>query len=326
MAKSIQGLPIHIADGACLAMLGWVSVEAWIDRRRLMFLWSILNLSMDNIYKECVLTRLCKLRNWTGDLQPKGPVSKMYETCHKYGLHDILHMMMDTGVIINKSEWKREISKHIMEREHNIWWCSIHLYASLGIYRAVVPGISLCWWWSLANDFPNVRQYCRSVVRVIMGGCVWFGAVKENNEDVCIVCRSEKDSVEHFLYACTALNRERLDLINEASLYVESNLYESLNMEEKWALLLSNGSNLYESLNMEEKWVLLLSNGGYEASLYVESNLYESLNMEEKWALLLSNGGYELYSEWRQLGRCVVKAVHKMLSLKMELAKNPPNL
>ena len=151
------------------------------------------------------------------------------------------------------------------------------MYASLGIYRAVVPGISLCWWWSLANDFPNVRQYCRSVVRVIMGGCVWFGAVKENNKDVCIVCRSEKDSVEHFLYACTALNRERLDLINEAS-------------------------------------------------LYVESNLYESLNMEEKWALLLSNGGYELYSEWRQLGRCVVKGVHKMLSLKMELAKNPPNL
>ncbi len=223
MAKSIQGVPTHIADGACLATLGWVSVESWVDRRRLIFLWNTLDLQMENLYKQCVLKRLCQLRTWRSDVQPKGPVHKMYETCHKYGLQDILHNMMDSGVMMGKAEWKRVISNRIMEREYYIWWCSVHLYVSLGIYRAVISGISLCWWWSLANDFPSIRQYCRSVVRVIMGGCVWYKTTQEN-DDVCIACRLAKDSVEHFLYSCTALNRERLDLLHEASMYVKSNI------------------------------------------------------------------------------------------------------
>ena len=243
MAKSVQGLPVNVADGACLATMGWVSLESWVDRRRLVFLWNILNLSMNNIYKQCSVARLCEIRYWTKEVQPSGPVAKLYETCVKYGLDEEVNAMLDSGIMVGKAQWTRELSKRIMVRETSIWWCSIHLYPSLGIYRTVIPGVALSWWWALADKTPGVREYCRSVVRVITGACVWWNGNVDSDADVCILCKSMKDSVEHFLYACSALDRERLALINEASMHVKSNEYISLSMEQKWLLLLTNGGH-----------------------------------------------------------------------------------
>ncbi len=64
------------------------------------------------------------------------------------------------------------------------------------------------------------EEYCQSVVRVITGACVWWNGNVDSDADVCILCKSMKDSVEHFLYACSALDTECLALINETSMHV----------------------------------------------------------------------------------------------------------
>ncbi len=61
MAKTVQGLPVFIADAAVLAILAWTSPQAWIAKRCLLMLWKILSLSMDNIYKKICIERSIRL-------------------------------------------------------------------------------------------------------------------------------------------------------------------------------------------------------------------------------------------------------------------------
>ena len=238
MAKNVQGLPSNVAGVGCLAPLGWVMIESWVDRRRLLFLWNVLNLPGDNICRQCCVYRLNEIWSWSKMCSPAGPVYILYETCRKYGLESELWEMVRTGVQMTKNEWKTQCSTRIMEREQELWWCSIHLFNSLSVYREVFTGVKRCQWWDIANTFPQLREQCRSVVIVLLGGCVWWNR-EDAEENMCVLCKHEKDSPEHFLFSCSSLNRERLDLLHEVSVYLRGHVFtDNLTDREKvmWAL------------------------------------------------------------------------------------------
>ncbi len=81
MAKTVQGLPVFIADAAVLAILGRTSLQAWIEKRRLLMLWKILALNIDNIYKKICIERLIRLRGKSNNFVSHGPIALMYKVC-----------------------------------------------------------------------------------------------------------------------------------------------------------------------------------------------------------------------------------------------------
>ncbi len=91
MANTVQGLPVFIVDATVLAILGWTSLQAWIEKRCLPILWKILALNMDNIYKKICIERLIRLRGKTNNLVSHGHIALMYNVCVKYSLD--VHVM-----------------------------------------------------------------------------------------------------------------------------------------------------------------------------------------------------------------------------------------
>ncbi len=79
MAKTVQGLPVFIADAAVLAILGWTSLQAWIEKRCLLMLLEILSLSMDNIYKKICIERLIRLRGKSNNVVSHGSIALIYK-------------------------------------------------------------------------------------------------------------------------------------------------------------------------------------------------------------------------------------------------------
>ncbi len=48
MAKRVQGLSEYTSDPATLAQLGWESLESFVKRKCMLWIWKLLNLDNDN--------------------------------------------------------------------------------------------------------------------------------------------------------------------------------------------------------------------------------------------------------------------------------------
>ncbi len=132
MARNTQGLPGFVADVAVLAPLGWVSIQGYIDRRRLLFLWSILHLDVFCIYKQLCIYRLMQIRN-NSSRYHSGPISDMYHACVKYELCDAVFEMLSSGTIPSRGVWKGIVSRKVMEHEHALWRLQVQMYSSLSV-------------------------------------------------------------------------------------------------------------------------------------------------------------------------------------------------
>ncbi len=113
MARNLQGLPGFTAGPAVLATIGWFSLSAWVDRRRLMFLYGLVNLPNDNLYRMITVNRIISLCSKTNLVDPKGPTCLLYDTYVKYDLNECLYNL-------SKGEWKHMVSLKVMSAEKSI--------------------------------------------------------------------------------------------------------------------------------------------------------------------------------------------------------------
>ncbi len=90
MARNHQGLSGFTAGPAVLATLMRFSLSFWVDRRRLMFLYGLVNLPNDNLYRMITVNHIIHLCNKTNLVDPKGPISLLYGTCVKYDLNEYI--------------------------------------------------------------------------------------------------------------------------------------------------------------------------------------------------------------------------------------------
>ncbi len=135
MAKNLQGLPEFTAGPAVLTTLGWFSLSACVDRKRLMFLYGLVNLPNDNLYRMITVNRTIDVCNKTNLVDPKGPICLLYDTCVKYDLNECLYTFMIGSSTLSKGEWKNMISLNVMYVEKELWYIKINLYSSLKLFR-----------------------------------------------------------------------------------------------------------------------------------------------------------------------------------------------
>ena len=104
MSKHIQGLPKQCANAGSISTVGWKKLEIHIDFIRLLFLWRILMLPMQCIYKEIFIKRFVLIN--MSCIEHFGPTATLIATCKKYDLLDIVAEAIETGVYMSMQEWK----------------------------------------------------------------------------------------------------------------------------------------------------------------------------------------------------------------------------
>jgi hypothetical protein len=213
-AKQIQGLPISTSNPAPLAPLGWWSAEGYLDRRKLMFIWSLFTLPILCVYKVLLIARITDII-YFGTVC-SGPISNMYKVACKYGLDKYIKAMLETGLIPPKIQWKQRVIESISKREYWTWKGSCLMYKKLHLYRDIIEGVKPTIWYNVCKKCPRTTRACKLIVKLISGESGLnenSGNFNRDRTKLCPLCKEGKiETVLHFLIDCKALEHERTQL------------------------------------------------------------------------------------------------------------------
>ena len=206
MARDIQNLPTNTPDPMVLPSMGWRDIVCHIDFVKLMFVQRILALSSMSIYRIIFLRRLYYII-LSGIYNPCSPVAQIVITLYKYNLIDHIKMLLESGVMPSKSEWRVAVKSAIDDKTHSEWRFLLSLYPKLDVYRVIVQKSSLLCWWELVKSLPFLKKACVVIVR-LLSGCHILKVAQKLDVDrqyrICDNCDSGKvEDLYHFVVECS---------------------------------------------------------------------------------------------------------------------------
>ena len=239
-AKIVQGLPSNVPRPSPLMPLGWISLQGYIDIRKIIFLLSIMSLPSQNIYRKIalriVLECIASMQNGI-----MSPVACMYKCVAKYSLHGILKDFVTHSNGDLKSA-KLKVKRAVWEWETTRWKCTMLMYPELRLYRECISGPQMHSWYIYLDKNPSMYLSVTAVMSILLGGQP--KGIQCNFE--CIYCRLcanyRKESPTHVLFECPALQETRDSTwpgLLRSMPNAMSESIQSKNNDEKAKLLLS---------------------------------------------------------------------------------------
>jgi hypothetical protein len=213
VAKRFQGMSSQTANSACLATLGWWSMEAYVDYLMLIFLWKLLVLPTKCIYKQVIISRLWYHLFRTDGLH-MGPVHTMIKVFTKYEVMNILQSALLSGTFMCMSRFKNCIKCKINRSEEVRFRITCELYKSLVNYKECITQIKVWPWWVYINSYrPHLGHKGRVLAKLLYEQShigLSCSRYKETHSVTCNACdQGAIDCVPHVLFECDALNQER---------------------------------------------------------------------------------------------------------------------
>ena len=146
-AKIVANVSFQVSTPTPYAPLGWMSMRGFIFMCRLMFMFRLLCMNSDNIYKRMMLFRLDEIIA-NGQSRPvhRGPVDLMYDALDYYNLREKFIPCLGTRAFGELAEWKKLVKTTVWKYEKLQWFSSCFMYSSLNYYRVIVTDIKLHTW------------------------------------------------------------------------------------------------------------------------------------------------------------------------------------
>ena len=214
-AKLIQDLPQNTPNPAPLAVLGWLTLSAHIAIMKLSFMWRVLTLPAENIYRRVMVYVLKKCAEKNVGLSILSPTQSMYYYAKYYGLDELILKSLNDENFGRNGFNKETLKKVVKQVEYSRWKASNLLYRNLTIYSASISKIEVHLWWIYANKFPHHMKKVSATVAVLCGSQPKNMQIFRQNHIMCDLCLSRSyDSTEHILFLCEALSNTRIECIN----------------------------------------------------------------------------------------------------------------
>ena len=154
-ANIVQNLPQCTPKPAPLASLGWVSMWAYIAYMKIMFLFRVLCLPHDSVYRILMILSIqqcCNNRLVTEKMEsPVGSIMKYIKYC---GLQDAMSRCVNFGEWSMINVTKRFVKQRIMEIETKRWKATTVMYKDLWLYNENITRIRMHIWWEFVKDYP----------------------------------------------------------------------------------------------------------------------------------------------------------------------------
>ena len=220
-AKITQGLPEHAVNIGSVATIGWQPIESYIDILRLLFMWRILLLPMQNIYKTFLVRRILHLvDNYTKNAL--GPTKNVLDICIKYGLHQYVLAAIETAEYCTMNEWKKMIKLIATDRYVKSWNATKHLFTSLKFLKKDPTCLSP-WWKYAAHNVAKVKR-CKIIIQLLLGR-------ERHQYKLCQYCDlCTRSTIPHVLFECRHLSKLREDLWVKVEEVCPPNLIDEINV------------------------------------------------------------------------------------------------
>ena len=119
IAKSIQGLERRTRTDMCNGLLGWASIEGYIDMKKLLYIGNICRQDNQLLPRRIIVTRLLMF-NANGQNQI-GLKPEFMRILNKYKLTQHISNFVDTGEFVCKATWQLMVKNTIHSYEEREW-------------------------------------------------------------------------------------------------------------------------------------------------------------------------------------------------------------
>ncbi len=204
-AKLLQGLPKQSANPSGLFTMGWKSIQSLIDVIRLQFLWRVIILPMDNIYKRVMLTRLYQVSTQEHNTIRDSPIVSIVKICSKYGLLNRIFDAIEAGQYMPKCSWNKLVKHIVYDHDFKRQVTTCILYRSLDRVK-FGSRFEISSWWKLCKTYPKFSKIGQCIVRLLVAA----GQFEKQRCNKCNECMQM--TFEHILFTCPEYDTKRKDL------------------------------------------------------------------------------------------------------------------
>lgn len=210
VAKVIQGLPKQTSSPAVLPPLQWMTIHSILAYKRLTLLWRILLLPVGSICKQLVMSRVLEFIRRGFDSAPHGPVRVIVESAMEYRLCELISQSITNAHYMSIDRWKKLVQARIGEVQHATFEARTIMYSKLIMYKQCLDPSSIWPWWVHAQSCPQDGQYCRTMIRLMVGE----HELQSNGRHASRVCQLcdlyVVEDVPHMLFVCPSLRITRI--------------------------------------------------------------------------------------------------------------------
>lgn len=213
--RIMQGLLPGTSGSAARGLLGLLSIEAEIDKRKLYFLGRLINMSPGAPCRRIFFIRLIRWK-WNHEKKLIGFIPDIVGILPKYDFSEYLMGFICKNSFPTKARWKKIVNEHVYERYNGEWGEKISKNKQLYFYSKVHTKNEVSHWWLLAKRNPHYFKDIINVIRLICGSYKIRGKRIDNPNtysDHCDLCKRDYlNPAYHALLYCSGSQIERENL------------------------------------------------------------------------------------------------------------------
>ena len=275
--RTTQNLPNNTPNASHLALVGWHSLDYRIAILKLCFLWRVLCLPIQNIYRRIItfFLQLCLNDNY---VNLKSPTYSMYTYVKRFHLTDVLLDSLNSDNQGKVSSYKKIVKSAVYEYEAKCWKATMSLLYNPPFYDYCVLNIQMHPWWLFVKASPKYYRQASSVLALICNVQPKFFQCNFDSRLCKICCDRSFDNPVHVLFECSTLETDRNLLISKLRFCMPlamKNEFNEMTHVNKCKFILSAMNSRYN-----EDWMLIYqSMSTFVYEMYKErKKLYLNLN------------------------------------------------
>ncbi|CAG2195433.1 unnamed protein product [Mytilus edulis] len=181
ICKNIQGLPRRTRSDMCLPMIGWFSIESYVDEKKLLFLGRICNLPCESVSFRILIRRVNDFKYNDGSHSNLGFTVDIINILRKYELSTYFNDFCETGLFPTPLIWKRIVKTTVAAFEIVNWTRRINIDDDFVAFKMIKKEYAPHPAWTIALKHPNLRKQAQYLTSVC---CL----VKDNDNGQYILC------------------------------------------------------------------------------------------------------------------------------------------
>jgi len=250
IAKYIQSLPKRTRTDIAIGMLGMGTLESIIHKRKLSFLYSLMNCPPNNTTKQLFVHRFMMYR-YIENRAMDGFLPDIMNIVYKYGLQDVLNNFTD-GSYSTKIMWRKSVNNSIMQIQEASWACRMHHDNDFSRFKEIHDNLRTADVWIFLRRFPNLQEQCFSMAREL--------SLLPDCELSCVKCNLYcHDAVQHTLLRCkndvivSRRDKFRTNVINDFNIHLYPYL-DSVDEQELLHIISGKNSNNIQRFLVNEQF------------------------------------------------------------------------
>ena len=205
IAKSIMCFSRRTRTDMCNGLLGWISLESYIDTRKLLFIGNLCRLDERLLPRKILLTRLIMF--FTNGVNQIGLIPDIVRVFNKYGLIEHLLNFVENGHFSQKMAWKRIVKDSVLLYEENAWLQRMSNEPDFVRFLKIHNSLKTFDLMKLSIKYPGIKDELHFVLQLIVTLRVM------NETELCHKCgQFYTDTAVHISLTCTYTSNLRDEL------------------------------------------------------------------------------------------------------------------